>query len=229
MIKNTFVFTSRSTMALSALVLGLMIAAPVSALAQCEGKTTDRDGDGLTNCVERYVTHTDVRNADTDHDGLSDGLEVSAGLDPVSADADNDGLDDGNEALAGTNPSVSDSDQDGIDDASDPDPAGHLTEGISGTIEAVNVAGQTITVLGVSVDVSGASFEHVADINGLSAGMHVEIRLDPAAAAQGVYHATSVQVDDSNGDGVIDDGNDSSSSGGSGDGATDTSPDGAGN
>jgi hypothetical protein len=213
MTKNNSVSAPRWSLVAYAAVLALILVVPVSASAQCTGRTADRDGDGLSNCVERYVTHTDARNADTDHDGLSDGLEVSAGLDPTSADADQDGLDDGNEALAGTNPHVADSDQDGVDDANDPDPAGRLTQNLGGTIEAVDATAQKIVLLGTSVDLTGATFRHVTDINGLAVGMHVEVHLDVAAAALGVYHATNVSVDDSNGDGVIDDGSSDSSSG----------------
>lgn len=61
----------------------------------------DSDGDGLTDAEEdvdldRSVDpgETDPRDADTDDDGVSDGLELAAGLDPLAPDTDGDGLND---------------------------------------------------------------------------------------------------------------------------------------
>jgi hypothetical protein len=45
----------------------------------------DPDGDGLTN-LEEYRHRTDPHNPDTDGDGIPDGVEVRAGLDPTVAD-----------------------------------------------------------------------------------------------------------------------------------------------
>ena len=42
----------------------------------------DRDGDGLATCDEVKIYHTDPGLADTDGDGLPDGLEVAGGSDP---------------------------------------------------------------------------------------------------------------------------------------------------
>ena len=62
--------------------------------------TGDFDGDGLTDIDEYEETTTDPTKADTDEDGLSDGVEtgtgtyVSAtntGTDPKEADTDGDG------------------------------------------------------------------------------------------------------------------------------------------
>jgi hypothetical protein len=58
----------------------------------------DSDGDGLTDAEEdanlnrkRDANETDRAKADTDLDGLSDGAEVAAGLDPLNGDSDGDG------------------------------------------------------------------------------------------------------------------------------------------
>ncbi|MEZ4319562.1 MAG: MopE-related protein [Myxococcota bacterium] len=60
---------------------------------------------------------------DVDGDGMSDGWEVWAGLDPLSPDAsgdpDGDGLDNAQEHAAGTHPYRADSDQDGVSDAAE--------------------------------------------------------------------------------------------------------------
>ncbi|MCF6376363.1 InlB B-repeat-containing protein [Nocardioides KLBMP 9356] len=63
--------------------------------------TTDSDGDGLTDAMER-LAGTDPSYADSDDDGLEDGVEVrhlkyGGCLDPRQADSDGDGLSDGSE------------------------------------------------------------------------------------------------------------------------------------
>ncbi|MBQ7722131.1 MAG: hypothetical protein IJT64_04410, partial [Kiritimatiellae bacterium] len=57
--------------------------------------TGDFDGDGLTDWQEVIQHHTDPREADTDGDGVDDGLEVRNGTDPLNPDTDNDGIPDG--------------------------------------------------------------------------------------------------------------------------------------
>ncbi len=48
----------------------------------------DTDNDGLTDYYEINVSHTDPANPDSDGDGLSDGIEFIAGLDPLSEMSD---------------------------------------------------------------------------------------------------------------------------------------------
>jgi lipoprotein-anchoring transpeptidase ErfK/SrfK len=45
-------------------------------------KSTDSDGDGLSDYDETYIYHTDPSNPDTDGDGYNDGHEVEHGYDP---------------------------------------------------------------------------------------------------------------------------------------------------
>ncbi len=66
-------------------------------LKLCEDRQENSDLDGLTNCEEENLTHTDPNNFDTDFDGIPDDLEVRFGLNPNdSADAfgdiDGDGV-----------------------------------------------------------------------------------------------------------------------------------------
>ncbi|MCB9433303.1 MAG: hypothetical protein H6668_15110 [Ardenticatenaceae bacterium] len=68
--------------------------------------TSDCDGDGLTDMVERYELGTNIEKVDTDGDGISDGREVAAfewfgtwTLDPLNPDSNGDGLDDGAECF----------------------------------------------------------------------------------------------------------------------------------
>ncbi len=77
----------------------------------------DQDGDGLTN-LQEFQAGTDMQDADTDHDGLSDGQEINTYLtDPFKADTDGDGLTDGQEVnppsgTPATNPKDADTDHD---------------------------------------------------------------------------------------------------------------------
>lgn len=64
----------------------------------------DKDGDGLTNTYEVGLG-TNPNDADTDHDGLNDGLEVNVySTDVFDPDSDDDGFSDGLEALNGADP-----------------------------------------------------------------------------------------------------------------------------
>lgn len=64
----------------------------------------DFDRDGLTN-LQEYPLGTNLRNRDTDGDGLSDGDEVSPhGTNPLVPDTDGDGIPDGIEIQTASNP-----------------------------------------------------------------------------------------------------------------------------
>ncbi|MBD9358871.1 Ig-like domain-containing protein [Methylomonas albis] len=67
----------------------------------------DPDNDGLTTKQE-YQAGTNFKVADSDGDGLIDGVEVSGSkgyvTDPLKADTDGDGVNDNDEILAGYNP-----------------------------------------------------------------------------------------------------------------------------
>lgn len=85
--------------------------------ATFEHDTRDPDGDGLDNYTEIVVLGTDPNKADTDRDGVADGVEVAAHTSPLNADTDGDGLNDGIEKAIGTNPLLKDSNNNGISDA----------------------------------------------------------------------------------------------------------------
>ena len=76
------------------------------------GRTTplpeeDEDEDGLTN-LQEYEHTTDPSMADTDGDGLSDGVEVDTyGTQPTRYDTDGDGFSDGEEVAYGLDPTNS--------------------------------------------------------------------------------------------------------------------------
>jgi hypothetical protein len=98
--------------------------------AGVDGSEGDPDLDGLVNRNE-YFFGTNPKVADTDGDGLADGVETdtgswvgaaNTGTNPLRADTDGDGLSDGQEnyALAnGSNPNRKDTDDDGFADLSE--------------------------------------------------------------------------------------------------------------
>lgn len=87
----------------------------------------DRDGDGLTN-LDEYQRGTGINDADTDDDGIGDGLEVSFGMDPkvddAGGDLDGDGLPNNVELARGFDPAnpadgAADADTDGLSNAAE--------------------------------------------------------------------------------------------------------------
>ncbi len=79
----------------------------------------DSDDDGLIDGLEGYgnpeTNHTDPNNPDTDGDGLGDLQDIILGTDPLNPDSDGDGVLDGEEFFKyGTNPAWEDTDFDGL-------------------------------------------------------------------------------------------------------------------
>lgn len=81
-------------------------------------KIADTDGDGLNDGMEVNTHNTDPLVVDTDGDGLGDGDEVNRyGTKPTKADTDGDSLSDGDEVNKHkTNPLEKDSDKDNLSD-----------------------------------------------------------------------------------------------------------------
>ena len=90
--------------------------------------TTDTDGDGLTDNVEKYYG-TDKLKVDTDGDGLSDYVELAVlSLNPLKVDTDGNGKKDGDEDAdkdklsnveeikIGSDPTIPDADADSLND-----------------------------------------------------------------------------------------------------------------
>ena len=78
---------------------------------------TDRDGDGLSLLDELFAFGTDPELWDTDFDGISDGDEVSAGVNPLTRDSDGDSFADGTDVRPLEADSWADADGDGLPDA----------------------------------------------------------------------------------------------------------------
>jgi len=78
----------------------------------------DHDSDGLSTWRE-LSAGTDPRVADTNGDGLLDGVAVDGGLDALGLDVDGDGVLNATEVLRGTDPRHVDSDRDTVPDGLD--------------------------------------------------------------------------------------------------------------
>jgi|GEM_PF-2452069 len=76
-------------------------------LKLCPNLGQDTDNDGLNDCEEEVITHTEVQKYDTDGDGVSDYLEVRFGMNPldkgdVAQDLDGDSFDNREEVRMNT-------------------------------------------------------------------------------------------------------------------------------
>jgi len=83
----------------------------------------DQDGDGLTD-QEEEALGTNLKDSDSDLDGLPDGWEKDNGLNPLDPgdnkqDPDGDGLDNANEYYYHTNPFLADTDNDSYNDGAE--------------------------------------------------------------------------------------------------------------
>jgi alpha-tubulin suppressor-like RCC1 family protein len=79
---------------------------------------TDVDGDGL-NAWREHLLGTDPLNADTNGNGLPDGVDAAAGQPAAHPDPDGDGVPSARETATGTDPYRADTDGDGVPDGAD--------------------------------------------------------------------------------------------------------------
>lgn len=161
-------------------------------------KKADTDKDGLSDGVEVNQTHTDPKRKDTDRDHLTDSQELALQTDPLDDDTDDDGIEDGDEVEDGTDPLDADTDDDGIDDGDDPEPGEHGAEfEVRGQVTAVDSsAGCLLTIATqtgpVQVDASTATIEGGATCDDLN-GEQVEAE---GFLVNGVLQAKKVNIED---------------------------------
>ncbi|MFH1037935.1 MAG: S8 family serine peptidase [PVC group bacterium] len=135
-----------------------------------EDDGTDSDGDGITDYDEVHNTLTNPLNADTEGDGLNDGVELQLNTDPLKPDTDSDGLNDYQECQGGTDPLNPDTDGDGLNDGdematrTDPNDADSDNDGYTDGVEVA--AGSNPNSAG-SVPSSGASGDEDLDSDGI--------------------------------------------------------------
>jgi alpha-tubulin suppressor-like RCC1 family protein len=91
---------------------------PSFSLADNAWLLSDTDGDGVPAWRE-YVLGTDPLDADSNNDGIADGVESSTASGRPDYDLDDDGILNDAEAAAGTDPFAADSDGDGYADGVD--------------------------------------------------------------------------------------------------------------
>jgi alpha-tubulin suppressor-like RCC1 family protein len=82
------------------------------------GIDDDPDGDGLTT-AEEWSLGTDPYDADTNDDGILDGIAVASGMSATDPDMDDDGVLNGAERAQGTDPFNADTDGDTVNDGDD--------------------------------------------------------------------------------------------------------------
>ena len=78
----------------------------------------DTDGDGLLDTREAELG-TNPTKADTNDDGISDGVAIGLGMSAIDLDMDDDGVANADERRAGTDPFAADTDGDGTNDGTD--------------------------------------------------------------------------------------------------------------
>lgn len=97
----------------------------------------DTDADGLTDSLEATLG-LDATEADSDHDGISDGYEMMrTRSDPLLADSDSDGSVDSVELSRGTSLTDADTDHDGREDGATGPMVDADHDGLSDTLEAI--------------------------------------------------------------------------------------------
>ena len=96
------------------------VAAAIANLTLAENAwlATDTDSDGLTNWRE-YLAGTDPYRADTNGNGILDGIEETTAANSVNPDTDLDGVTNWDELQRGTDPFAADTDGDGAADGLD--------------------------------------------------------------------------------------------------------------
>ena len=145
----------------------------------------DRDGDGLSDCRERRQLHTRSDDADSDHDGVPDGVEVSQHSDPLDVDSDDDGTPDGDDDT----PEIPEQHVDAFLDA--------LTCPQLGVLGSIAALGITVT-LDDHTEFEGVSCADLAAK--LATDPHLRVEISILEDSTGALTARSVEVEDDQGE-----------------------------
>jgi len=159
--------------------------------------STDADGDSLSNAQE-LALGTDPNAADSDGDGVDDGVEVGANYPAVSAiDTDGDAIIDALES------SVLDADGDGVNDQADP--ANNDACNPDSTIGVCDADGDGLTN---AQEALAGTNPNVADSDGDGVLDGAEVGADPASPidtdGDGIIDALESNLIDSDGDNLSD-------------------------
>ena len=123
----------------------------------------DQDQDGISDQDETLITGTDPDNADSDGDGLNDGVEVQNRMNPLDADMDKDGVSDGQEVDQGTDPFFPE--QADISPQLEEDVSEFLTTAIELEIEAYRDGSASVASSVMAGNVLAALEDNIASLN----------------------------------------------------------------
>ena len=123
----------------------------------------DQDQDGISDQDETLITGTDPNNADSDRDGLNDGVEVQNRMNPLDPDMDKDGVSDGQEVDSGTDPFFPE--QSDISPELEADVSDFLTTAIELEIEAYREGSASIASSVMAGDVYATLESNIESLN----------------------------------------------------------------
>jgi hypothetical protein len=168
------------------------ITSPISSDSDGDGISDfdeDSDEDGLTNGVD-ILALLDPAATDSDHDGILDLAESEGVTDPLVTDTDDDGIHDGFELDLGLNPLLTDSDSDGTPDAESAASRIVTAEGVSAAV--VGAAGQ-LSQFAVEVGVGEPILGSVT-ASAIVVGLTPADGDEPGGAASAIQTASSITI-----------------------------------